>query len=170
MRFSIKQARRQSLARTIGIVFTTATLLIPPSIAAAQSQTPASTNANFSASPLVVRNDRGGLLRERISQLAQLRQESRPVEVRGNICFSTCTMYLGLPNTCVSPNTTFGFHGPSSYGRALDPTTFNNASRIIADHYPPALRTWYMNTARYSLNNLHRVSGSNIIAMGVRAC
>lgn len=122
------------------------------------------------AQPLVIKNDRGGLLRTRMKQLAVLRRESRPVEIRGRVCFSTCTMFLGLPETCVSPNTTFGFHGPSSYGRRLDHATFERASEIIASHYPPVLKNWYMKKGRHRIWALYRVSGSNLIALGVPSC
>jgi hypothetical protein len=110
------------------------------------------------------------LLRARIAQLASLRQTGQPVRITGGVCYSTCTMFIGLPQTCISPNTVFGFHGPSSYGRSLDPVTFNAASRIISQNYPPALRSWYMSEARFSINKVHRVRGSQLIDMGVRAC
>lgn len=163
MRFSIKMAAYRIAACLGGFVFTIA-ISGAPTLATAQ------TEISFQVAPLVVNNDRGGLLRDRLRQLAGLRQQSRPVQITGNVCLSTCTMFLGLPNTCVSPSTTFGFHGPSSYGRALDPATFDTASRIIADHYPPTLRQWYMNTARYNIRGMHRVSGQNLINMGVRSC
>lgn len=136
----------------------------------APTQILAQTEISYSADPLVVNNDRGGLLRDRLVQIRQLRNQNRPVRIQGNICYSTCTMFIGLANTCVSPNTRFGFHGPSSYGRALDPVTFNRASEIIADHYPPALRTWYMEEARFSIRSVRRIRGSTLIDMGVQAC
>lgn len=120
--------------------------------------------------PRIVRNDRGGVLRTRLAEIRLLRETGRPVRIEGNICYSTCTLYLGLPQTCVSPNTTFGFHGPSSWGRALDTETFNRASRIIADHYPAPLRKWYMDEARYKLRTIVRVDAKQIIQMGVRRC
>lgn len=130
----------------------------------------ASAQAEPSGSALVVNNDRGGSLRERIYEIRTLRESARPVQILGQICYSTCTMYLGLPQTCVSPRTTFGFHGPSSYGRSLEPAVFERASELIRDHYPTALRQWYMDEARHSLWGLHRVSGAEIIRLGVRAC
>ena len=159
-------AARQAKAGFCGLVFTVMTLGISsvPQHAAAQS------NVSFATDPLIVRNDRGGLLRERLREIGQLRQQSRPVEIRGAVCHSTCTMFLGLPNTCVSPNTTFGFHGPSSYGRALDPATFNRASEVIASYYPAPLQRWYMEKGRFKIRSLYRIKGSNLIDMGVRAC
>lgn len=119
---------------------------------------------------LEIHNDRGGSLRERISQIQQIRAQSQPVRVVGRICYSTCTMFLGLPQTCVSPDTIFGFHGPSSYGRPLDQDIFDHASRLIADHYPEVLRDWYMDTARHSIIRLHRIRGEELIRLGVAAC
>ncbi|WP_108838558.1 hypothetical protein [Tateyamaria sp. Alg231-49] len=132
--------------------------------------TQAQTQISYAPETLVVRNDRGGLLRERLLQLGQLRKQNRPVEIRGAICFSTCTMFLGLPNTCISPNTTFGFHGPSSYGRPLDTVTFNRASKVIANYYPESLKQWYMAEGRFKIRSISRVKGENIIKMGIRAC
>lgn len=125
---------------------------------------------NISSAPLVVGNDRGGDLRERIYEIRALRQTGQPVQIQGRICYSTCTMYLGLPQTCVSPTTTFGFHGPSSYGLPLAPAVFDRASELIRDHYPQQLQKWYMESARHQIWSLHRISGTEIIRMGVAAC
>jgi len=118
----------------------------------------------------VVGNDRGGLLLDRIENIRQLRATGQPIQIQGRVCFSTCTMYLGLPQTCVSPQTTFGFHGPSSFGRALDAATFSHASSVIANHYPAPLREWYMREGRHEIRALYRFSGADIIKMGVKQC
>ncbi|WP_338549493.1 hypothetical protein [Roseovarius phycicola] len=122
------------------------------------------------AETLIVRNDRGGELAKRLRQIRELRQSGRPVEIRGGVCFSTCTMFLGLPQTCISSRTVFGFHGPSSYGRPLAPKVFEEASHVIADHYPPALKRWYLETGRYRIRTLHRIRGARLIDLGVRGC
>ena len=126
--------------------------------------------ADAQSVPLVVDNDRGGSLRARIAEIRALRDSGQPVRIMGRICYSTCTMYLGLPQTCVSPQTTFGFHGPSSYGRPLDPAVFQRASELIRDHYPVPLRQWYMDTARHRISGLYRVSGAEMIRLGVSPC
>jgi hypothetical protein len=120
--------------------------------------------------PYVVGNDRGGFVRDRLIELRNLRSSGRPVEIRGRVCYSTCTMLLGLPNTCISPNTTFGFHGPSKSGRRLSPEKFDFYSRIIAANYPQQLNSWYMQTGRKRINSIYKIKGSQIIQMGVRAC
>ena len=124
----------------------------------------------YDEAPLVVLNDRGGLLKTRLRQIKSLRAQGRPIEIRGGICYSTCTMLMGLPNTCISPKTVFGFHGPSSYGRTLDQATFERASPVIASHYPVPLQAWYMSEARYTINGVRRVRGDTIIDMGVASC
>ncbi len=123
-----------------------------------------------SVKPLVVKNDRGGVVRKRVLEISRLRRSGRQVRITGAVCMSSCTMYLGLPQTCVSPRTTFGFHGPSSYGRSLDPEEFEKASRIISRHYPPALRQWYMQTGRYKIRTFYRMRGAQLIKLGVQEC
>lgn len=149
---------------------TSSVLIAGLNIAIVATASPAYAQNYSQPATLVVKNDRGGLLRQRISQLNALRQSKQPIRITGNICYSTCTMYIGLPQTCISPRTTFGFHGPSSYGRVLDPQTFNIASRIISRDYPPALKEWYMSKGRYKINSVYRIKGSQIIQMGVRQC
>lgn len=131
---------------------------------------PAGADAEPSAPPLVIGNDRGGPVRDRLRQIAQLRRSGRPVQIRGRVCFSTCTMFLGLPQTCISPATTFGFHGPSLRGRPLPRDQFDYYSRVIAQYYPEPLRLWYMETGRTRLIRIFHVSGADIVAMGVPAC
>lgn len=120
--------------------------------------------------PVVIHNDRGGRLETRLRQLSSLRQSGQPVEIRGSVCFSTCTLLLGLPQTCILPRTVFGFHGPSSYGRALDPTVFERASVLIANHYPAALRRWYLDTGRYRIRTMYRIRGAQLLKVGAKSC
>lgn len=123
-----------------------------------------------STNALIVNNDRGGVVRKRVIEISRLRRSGREVRITGAVCMSSCTMYLGLPQTCISPRTTFGFHGPSSYGRSLDPKEFNRASRIISNHYPPALRNWYMEKGRFKIRTFYRMKGAQLIRMGLRQC
>lgn len=126
--------------------------------------------AQRAGQPVVIGNDRGGLLNDRLRQISALRQTGRRVEIRGKICFSTCTMLIGLPNACILPDTVFGFHGPSSYGRPLDAQTFERASRIIARYYPAPLKRWYLETGRKTVRGLRRIKGAELIRMGVPRC
>lgn len=123
-------------------------------------------------SALVVRNDPGGKLSERVEQLNRIRLNGTQVRIESGYCNSACTMYLGLPNTCISRNVTFGFHGPMSqfYGMALPPDEFEHWSQVMASYYPSPLRDWYLREARYTTVGLRKVAGRTLIAMGVREC
>ncbi|WP_422049771.1 hypothetical protein [Shimia sp.] len=120
--------------------------------------------------PLIIHNDRGGLLTDRIHQLRNLVTTQTPVEIRGEVCHSTCTMLLGLPDVCVSPNTRFGFHGPSKSGAPIKPEVFERASRVIASFYPNDLRDWYMSSARYHIAEHEEKTGAELIKLGIPRC
>lgn len=159
-------ARRQMKSCVQGLTKAAITCVLIVYGASASAQT----SARLQSSPMVVHNDRGGLLRARLLSLGELRQSQRPIKITGALCYSTCTMYLGLPQTCISSDTTFGFHGPSSYGRNLDQRMFERASLIISNYYPPALRSWYLSTGRYRVSGLYKISGKQIVEMGVKEC
>lgn len=139
-------------------------------VAPTAEQTDTRAKQKTALAPLVVHNNRGGLLRDRLRQISTLRAEGRAVHIRGAICYSTCTMLIGLPRTCVAPHTTFGFHGPSSFGRPLEPERFEYASQVIASYYPVPLRDWYMSKARHDIRGLSRIKGDQLIKLGVPAC
>ena len=121
--------------------------------------------------PYIVRDDHGGSVQQRLTDVSALRASGRTVEIRGLVCHSSCTMLLGLERVCVQPHTRFGFHAPSRNGAPLKMEEFEAVSRIIAAHYPPALRDWYMDVARHSLDRLHILTGSDLIARNVaQAC
>lgn len=120
--------------------------------------------------PYVVHNDRGGSVKDRLREMRDLRASGQPVEIRGTVCFSTCTMLLGLPQTCISPKTVFGFHGPSRDGRRLKAQEFEYYSQVISQYYPDELKDWYMKNGRKRFFGVHRIKGSEIIRMGIRGC
>lgn len=121
---------------------------------------------------MVVRDDPGGSLEDRLRTLAGLRRQGTQVQIRGGYCMSACTMYLGLDNICISPNTVFGFHGPSSplYGIALPPEKFEYWSHVMAAHYPAQLRGWYLREGRRIIVGFHEIPGHELIRMGVPRC
>lgn len=122
-------------------------------------------------SALIVRNDLGGSVQERLMMIAQLRDAGRRVEIRGQ-CASACTMYLGLPNACVSRAAQLGFHGPQSqyYGISLPPDQFEYWSRVMASNYPSGIARWFMSQARDTTMGLITISGAQAIKMGAHAC
>lgn len=123
----------------------------------------------YAVRPIIVRNDVGGDVGVRANKISAMAASGQSVEIRGSVCYSACTMYLGLPGTCISRTTQFGFHRPSYYGAALSPDQFEFWSQVIAAHYPPPLRKWYLREGRYS-TKLKMISGAELIRLGVPEC
>ena len=118
----------------------------------------------------IVGNDRGGLVGARAVEITALNARGGRVELRGRICYSSCTMYLGADDVCILPETTFGFHGPSRHGAVLNPSQFEHWSQVMAAHYQPPLHDWFLTTARYDINRIFRISGAQLIALGYTPC
>lgn len=118
----------------------------------------------------VIHGDRGGAIEPRFIEVKQLRLSGQRVRITGRLCLSSCTMYLGAGDVCIDPDTTFGFHGPSRSGIPLKPEEFDHWSRKMASTYPAALAHWFMDTARYRIRGYYRVSGRELIRMGLSAC
>lgn len=119
---------------------------------------------------LVIGDDHGGKVSDRQRQIARIKQQQQKVEIRGTHCLSSCTMFLALPDVCVHPDTIFGFHGPTDFGAPLLPQQFEHWSQIIASHYPPALRRWYLQTARHRLTGYYNMTGHQIAAHRIDLC
>lgn len=161
-RCSLNAWRHISIQRTTQLGLRCATLLLAASLVASP----------ITADTLIIGNDPGGRIDLRQRAIRLIRQAGDRVEIRGGFCNSACTMYLGLPNMCVSASTVFGFHGPSSGapGIPLRPANFEKWSRVMSENYPAPLRNWFMADARYELSGIKRVRGRDIINMGVQEC
>ena len=118
----------------------------------------------------VVGSNVGGRLAVRATQVIAFRSSGQRVRITGSVCLSSCTMYLGAGNVCISPKTIFGFHGPSNYGAPLSQANFEYWSDVMASFYTPTLRDWYMQTARKSTSKMLRISGAQLIKMGYEQC
>lgn len=118
----------------------------------------------------VVSNDRGGVVSARQHEIQTIAAHGQKVEIRGAVCLSSCTMFLGAPKVCVDPKTSFGFHGPTDHGRPLSPSQFEYWSQVIASYYPRKLAQWYLKTGRYSLRKYHRLTGAQLAAYGIPRC
>jgi hypothetical protein len=121
---------------------------------------------------IVVRDDPGGDVAQRVALIEKIRRSGQLVEIRGGYCMSSCTMYLGLQNTCVVADVKFGFHGPGSsrYGIALPPNEFEYWSAVMGSYYPASLRSWYMETGRMITVGFFEMSGRDLVRMGVSEC
>lgn len=118
----------------------------------------------------IIGNDRGGLIGARVIEIAQINSYNRRIELRGKICYSSCTLYLGVDNLCLDPETIFGFHGPSRRGTRLAGAEFEHWSHVMAQHYNAPLREWFMRDARHTTGRIQRIRGAQLIALGYPAC
>ena len=145
---------------------------VPP--ASAQGYAPytvvGGTTASARGGVRVIGNDSGGRLRARFAEIRQIRFRGDRIEIRGSYCMSSCTLYLGAGNVCVSPATRFGFHGPSYKHRNIRAERFDYWSRRMATYYPPQISSWFLAQARYVTQGYLELSGADLIRMGVRAC
>lgn len=117
----------------------------------------------------VIHRDLGGNVMERWHEVTSISLSGTEVQIRGQ-CLSACTMYLSVPNLCVSPEAVVGFHGPRSQttGNSLSDSS---ASQIMAMHYPVAIRDWFLQEAQYLQGSqVAYISGQQIIDLGTRSC
>lgn len=147
---------------TLGSALLITTLALPAYAARPKSKVPGAT--------IVINGDPGGSVRERFGEIQQINRLGQRVEIRRGSCMSSCTMFLGARNVCVTPKAIFGFHGPYRFGSKLTQAEFDRWSKVIASHYPPAIKTWYMTNARYSTRRPSKLSGAELIRLGVRQC
>jgi hypothetical protein len=119
---------------------------------------------------IVINGDPGGSVRARYNEIEEINRLGQRIEIRRGACLSSCTMFLGADNVCVSPQASFGFHGPYRFGQKLTPEEFDQWSKFIASHYPPAIRHWYMTKARYKTYSPAHISGAELIRLGVQKC
>ncbi|MFN4156235.1 MAG: hypothetical protein ACK4HF_16430 [Paracoccaceae bacterium] len=118
---------------------------------------------------LIVRHDMGGPLDRRQDEIRRLRRSGQPVELRGR-CYSACTMYLGLPNVCVSPDAVFGFHGPQRLMARMPRDLFDHWSEVMAQNLRPPLKRWFMSQARFAGADVMTLPGTALIRMGYAPC
>jgi hypothetical protein len=121
---------------------------------------------------ILVTHDLGGPIIERMKRVERMRARGEGAAIPHGRCISACTLFLGLPETCIGPNVEFGFHGPSaaSYGLGLPPDEFEEISRAMAQYYPAIIREWFLNSARYNTLTYVSVSGSELIRLGLPEC
>lgn len=130
----------------------------------------------FSATPpiKVIHNGPGGNL---LKHIRAIDSETRPVEIRGNFCFSACTLWLGYKDVCVERKTAFTFHGPKRgfsgivLGAGMTPEDkyFEPVTQLIAEYYPSPIDDWFLEKVRYSGD--HTIKGTWLIdSLGIPEC
>lgn len=152
-----------AFGRTAAIAATLAAVCTAPAYAAKpRPTTPGAT--------IVIHSDMGGSVRARYNEIQQINRLRQRVEIRKGSCLSSCTMFLGAANVCVTPQAVLGFHGPYRFGSKLTAQEFEEWSRVIAAHYPAEIRDWYMKEARYKTFTAMRLTGRQLIKLGVARC
>jgi hypothetical protein len=134
---------------------------------------PTTTEASIlmSGNVMIVNDDRGGSIMKRDNEVKDLQDRGVLVRIQGRVCLSSCTMYLGVKNVCVSPKTIFGFHGPSRNSKVINQASFDYFSKVMAKDYPPAISKWFMEKARYKIaTDYYRISGQELIRHGIAPC
>lgn len=92
-----------------------------------------------SQQPVVIGDNRGGNVMAAVQRRNQLERWGGPVEVRG-YCGSACTLYITLPNACLGPRATVGFHAPRIPGTKIIPQGVDD---IMASYYRNGIkRRW----------------------------
>lgn len=123
------------------------------------------------ADTIIITYNMGGPIAEQVVLVNQLRASGTTVIIDGK-CASACTMFLGVPRSCVTPGARLGFHGPSTQyaGISLPPADFDYWSGIMASNYPPKIRTQFMHNWRYATTHITWLTGAQASMMGVRLC
>lgn len=93
--------------------------------------TPSAAPATERAKPIVITNDTGGQIADYIARRKQLAASGRKVVIRGK-CNSACTILITLPNACLDPKATIGFHQPSTGGGSFGMPILNP---LIGQYY-----------------------------------
>lgn len=163
-------ARQKLWARVRGTPIVTTLVAIILGVVLALPATATEKRRSPRAGVIFIGNDRGGVIRHRVAEIEDIRKSGLRVAITGSVCLSSCTMYLGVAGTCVSPRTTFGFHGPSRSGRPLTQKQFEHWSRVMASFYPEPIQSWYLGTARNRIQGYYKLTGRDLIRMGVPAC
>lgn len=123
-----------------------------------------------SGNVMIVGNDSGGLVYDRIREVKRLIADKIEIRVTGRHCYSSCTLYLRSPYTCVAPYTKFGFHGPSLSGKPLEPEAADMWRQAIAAHYPAPLAKWYLSGPAELLVRHRVILGRNLEEHGIKIC
>lgn len=123
---------------------------------------------NMAPPPLVITNDKGGVLDEYIASANRMGNSGREIRITG-LCGSACTVYLRLPNTCITPNATVAFHGARS-AKTGQPSPLGNL-KLILNYSEGIEQLFFDHAAHLQGSDAYYVSGAQLIALGeVREC
>lgn len=93
-------------------------------------------------------NHRGGNVLEMVQTREELGRSGREVRIRG-YCRSACTMLTTLPNACLGPHATIGFHAPRLPGTQIIPPYVD---QIMGNYYRAGIRDRWFGGWNRSIN------------------
>lgn len=99
------------------------------------------------AGKTIIENNKGGNVVQMMAYRSQLANSGQTVEIRG-VCNSACTMLTTLPNACLAPNASIGFHAPRLPGTTVIPPIVD---QLMATTYRNGIRARWYNEWRHSL-------------------
>lgn len=121
---------------------------------ASQSQT------GPAAEPIVIHDNRGGNVVQMIARRNELEASGRPVRITGR-CNSACTMLITLPNACLDPDASVGFHAPRLPGTEIIPPIVD---QLMAMHYRGGILERWNAEWRHSLK-IQRISAREYVRL-----
>ena len=133
----------------------------PPGTTAPAPVAPAGSPSVASApAPIVIRDNRGGNVVQMMAYRSQLAASGRPVEIRG-VCNSACTMLITLPNACLAPDASVGFHAPRLPGTQVIPPIVD---QLMATSYRNGIRARWYSDWRHSLT-IQKITAQQYVAL-----
>lgn len=109
---------------------------------------------------IVVNDDRGGNVIEMVKTRARLERSGQKVWIRG-YCRSACTMLITMPNACLGPLSTIGFHAPRLPNTGIIPPY---VPEIMASYYRNGILRKWNEEWRYSLDMV-RISAADYVRL-----
>lgn len=105
-------------------------------------------------------NDKGGNVLETVQLRERLGRSGKTVRIRG-YCRSACTMLITLPNACIGPNASVGFHAPRIPNTSIIPPYVD---QIMGSYYRGGIRQRWFGGWNRSLD-MHVISASEYVRL-----
>lgn len=131
-----------------------------PGCAAAVADPVAAASPAAAGAPIVIHDNRGGNVLRMMARRAELERSGRPVRITG-VCRSACTMLVTLPNACLHPEASVGFHAPRVAGTTIIPPMVD---QMMAAHYRNGIRERWFAQWRHSLE-IHSISAHEYVRL-----
>lgn len=138
----------------------TAALALALALAACVSTTGAPPADAAPQKPIVIRDHRGGNVLETVRYRNKLAASGRTVELRG-YCRSACTILITLPNACLGPGATVGFHAPRIPNTKIIPPVVDE---IMARFYRNGILERWNSSWKYSLK-MQKISAKEYVRL-----